>query len=98
MKREITPRKPQPESPQERPSFADVYNEGAVYVWHTLRRLGVADADCPDATQEVFVIVHRRLPEYEPRNRLLGWLAAITANVAAQYRDRDRRKPRTEGE
>jgi RNA polymerase sigma-70 factor (ECF subfamily) len=98
MKREITPRRPQPEPPQERPSFADVYNEGAVYVWRTLRRLGVADADCSDATQEVFVIVHRRLPQYEPRSRLLGWLAAITSNVAAQYRDRDRRKPRTDGE
>jgi RNA polymerase sigma factor (sigma-70 family) len=73
------------------PTFAEVYAEGADYVSRTLRRMGVAEADCPDAMQEVFVVVHRRLPGYEPRERLFGWLAAIAANVAAQHRHRNRR-------
>jgi RNA polymerase sigma-70 factor (ECF subfamily) len=78
------------------PSFAEVYAQGADYVFRTLRRMGVTEADCPDAMQEVFVVVHRRLPGYEPRQRLFGWLAAITANIAAQHRDRYRRTPPVE--
>jgi RNA polymerase sigma factor (sigma-70 family) len=82
-----------PATPPARPTFAEVYAQGADYVFRTLRRMGVAEADCPDATQEVFVVVHRRLPGYEPRERLFGWLAAITANIAAQHRDKNRRTP-----
>jgi RNA polymerase sigma-70 factor, ECF subfamily len=85
-----------PATPPARPTFAEVYAQGADYVFRTLRRMGVAEADCPDATQEVFVVVHRRLPGYEPRERLFGWLAAIAANIAAQHRDRYRRTPLVE--
>ncbi len=38
--------------------------------------------------QEVFVVVHRRLPEYEPRHRLTGWLGAIAVKVAKRWRPR----------
>jgi RNA polymerase sigma-70 factor (ECF subfamily) len=74
-----------------RPSFREVYAGNVDHVWRTLRRLGVHEAWCDDATQEVFVVVHRRLPEYEPRDRLRGWLGAIAANVAAKYRHREGR-------
>ena len=73
-----------PAGPCLRPTFAELYAQGADYVFRTLRRMGVPEADCPDGTQEVFVVVHRRLSEYEPRERLFGWLAAIAANIAAR--------------
>ena len=76
-----------------RPTFAEVYDEGADYVFRTLRRMGVAEGDCPDAMQEVFVVVHRRLPDYDPRRKLKGWLAGISANIAAQHHERNRRGP-----
>ena len=82
-----------PPKPGEQPSFDVVYRQGARYVWRTLRRLGVAERHCEDAMQDVFVIVQRRLPEYDPRDRLTGWLGAITANVAAKYRSKEQREP-----
>lgn len=58
------------------------------FVWRTLRRLGVPIADLPDVAQEVFLVVHRRLPDYEARGRVTTWLFPICLHAA---RDRRRR-------
>jgi RNA polymerase sigma-70 factor (ECF subfamily) len=59
------------------------------FAWRVLRRLGVREADVDDACQEVFVTVHRRLPEYEPRAASpRAWLYAICVRVAADHRKR----------
>jgi RNA polymerase sigma factor (sigma-70 family) len=81
-----------PPAPQGRPTFDEVHAQGAAYVYRTLWRLGVAEADCPDAAQDVFVIVHRRLPAYQPRNRLRAWLRKIAAGVAGEYRRKRERE------
>jgi RNA polymerase sigma-70 factor (ECF subfamily) len=54
-------------------------------MWRTLRRLGVLPAQLDDAAQDVFVIVHRRLPQFDGRS-LRGWLYAIAVRVASDYR------------
>ena len=63
-------------------SFQQVYAECAPFVWRSLRRLGVRDADLEDVCQEAFVVVHRRLPELDgsasPRTWLLNALASTT--------------------
>ena len=76
-----------------RPTFAEVYEHGADYVFRTLRRMGVPETDCPDATQETFVIVHRRLPDYDPQRRLKAWLAGISANIAKRHHEKAQRTP-----
>ena len=48
-------------------SFDDVYNQHAPMVWRVLRTFGVSEAQIEDAVQDVFVVVHRRLPEWEGR-------------------------------
>jgi RNA polymerase sigma-70 factor (ECF subfamily) len=53
-----------------------------------LRRLGVPEADLDDAAQDVFVVVHRRLAELEPRPSLKGWLFGIAQRVAIARRRR----------
>src|SRR6185436_16209563 len=40
-----------------------LYNAYADFVFRSLRRLGVDAASLPDALQEVFIVVHRRLDE-----------------------------------
>jgi len=67
------------------PSFERVYAEYFRSIWRTLRRLGVAPAQLDDAAQDVFVVVHRRLPEFDGRS-LRGWLYAIAVRVASDYR------------
>ncbi len=63
------------------------------YAGRTLRYLGVREADIDDLLQEVFVVVHRRLHEYEPRQRFESWLRVICVNVVRNYRRSERRRP-----
>lgn len=64
-----------------------VYEENFQFVWKALRRLGVREADVPDAVQDVFIVVHRKLPEFEGRSKITTWLFGIAMRVA-----RDRQK------
>jgi RNA polymerase sigma-70 factor (ECF subfamily) len=62
--------------------FRAVYEEHFRFVWRTLRGLGVREADATDAAQEVFVVVHRRLAEFEARSKFTTWLFGICQRVA----------------
>lgn len=69
------------------PSFERVYRDGFAFVWSTLLRLGVPRAAVEDATQDVFVVVHRRLAEFEGRGSgLRSWLFTIVRRVAYRHR------------
>lgn len=63
----------------------DVFEEHYDFVWRTLRRLGVAEADVDDAVQEVFLVVHRKLGEFEGRSKITTWLWGICYRTACQY-------------
>jgi len=69
-------------------SFAAVYRDHFGFVWRTLRALGVADGAVDDALQDVFVVVHRRLPEFEERAPVGAWLYEIARRIAHRYRTR----------
>jgi RNA polymerase sigma-70 factor (ECF subfamily) len=69
------------------PGFKEVYDEHFRFVWRSLRRLGVHESDVADAVQDVFLIVHRRLDEFEGRSKVSTWLYGISYRVA-----RDRRR------
>jgi RNA polymerase sigma-70 factor (ECF subfamily) len=58
------------------------------YVRRTLRRLGVHPNDVHDQAQEVFLTVHRLLPDYDPSRPLRPWLFGITYRIAGRYRVR----------
>lgn len=66
--------------------FAAVYDELFDFVWRTARRLGVAPEALDDVCQEVFVVVHRRLPEFEGRSSLKTWAFGILHNVVLVHR------------
>lgn len=66
----------------------DVFRTHFGYVFNTLRRLGVREADLPDLTHDVFVVVHRKSDHYDPTRPLKPWLFGIAANAAADYRRR----------
>jgi RNA polymerase sigma-70 factor (ECF subfamily) len=68
------------------PPFAEVFREHAGYVSRALSRLGVPAADADDALQDVFVVVFRRMHEFEHRARLRTWLYAIAFRVASDRR------------
>lgn len=76
-------------------TVAQVYEAHADFVWRTLARFGVPEADRPDQLQEVFVVVHRRLPEFRGDAALTTWLFGIARRVAAAYRRRSYRHRET---
>jgi RNA polymerase sigma-70 factor, ECF subfamily len=75
------------------PDFAAIYRDQFGFVWRTLRRFGVEPPSLDDAAQEVFVVVYRRLGDYDARSSLKSWLFGIASRVAAQRRRSARRRP-----
>jgi len=84
------------ERPEKAGDFADLFLAHASFVWRVLRRLGVPDADAEDALQEVFLVVHRKLPTYEDRGSLRAWLFTIARQVASRHRRSAVRRKRRE--
>jgi RNA polymerase sigma-70 factor (ECF subfamily) len=72
--------------------FDAVYGQYAEFVWRSLRRLGVEEAHLADATQDVFVVVHRGLGRFEARSELRTWLFGIVLRVASEWRRKTRRR------
>jgi RNA polymerase sigma-70 factor (ECF subfamily) len=74
------------DAPTTRPSLHNLYRAELGYVMHTCRRMGVADRDLPDVTHDVFVVVHRKLPEYDPARPIRPWLMGIATRVALDHK------------
>src|SRR5215831_4787966 len=68
------------------PTFDDVYEESFDYVFRIVARLAnCSAADAEDLAQEVFVVVHRRLGEFEGRAQLSTWLFQIAYRVVGAH-------------
>ena len=67
-------------------TFEETYRAHFAFVWRSLRRLGIAEDDAADAAQDVFIIVHRKLPEFAGRSKLTTWLYGICFRVASERR------------
>lgn len=72
------------------PAFRALFEGEFSYVIHALYRLGVRRPDLEDLTHEVFVTVHRVLPDYDTRRPLRPWLFGIALRIASDYRRRAR--------
>jgi RNA polymerase sigma-70 factor (ECF subfamily) len=73
-------------------TFEQIYEEHFDFVWRNARRLGVPDASVDDAVQETFLVLHRRLGEFQGRCSLKTWLFRVLVRVAADHRRSVRRK------
>jgi len=63
-----------------------LYVENADRVHRFLARMGVPPADLDDLLQDVFVVVHRKLPEFDGRVAFTTWLFAIAVRIAKNHR------------
>jgi RNA polymerase sigma-70 factor, ECF subfamily len=73
-------------------AFDQVYEAHFSFVFRNAKRLGVADASVDDVVQEVFVVLYRRLDDYDRRSSIRGWIYGILCNVVREYRRTRRRK------
>lgn len=67
-------------------TLAEVYRAHAGFVWRVVRRLGVAEEAQEDVMHDVFLVVHRRLGDFDGRAALTTWLFGIARGVAANHR------------
>lgn len=70
----------------DRAELGRLYRQHADFVWRTLVRLGIDNADAEDVAHEVFLIVGRRLADFDPESSLRAWLYGIARGVAANRR------------
>jgi RNA polymerase sigma-70 factor, ECF subfamily len=75
-------------------TVGEIYAEHAKFVWRNLRRLGVPPSAIEDAVQDVFLVVHRQLPEFAGRSSLRTWIFGIVLRVASRQRERFRNNQR----
>ena len=68
-----------------RPEFREIYATYFDYVWRGAAHRGVPAAALDDVTQEVFIVIDRKLAEFEGRSSLRAWIAGIVRRVVADY-------------
>ena len=67
-------------------TLPEIYNRHADFVWRTLRRLGVSEVEASDAVQDVFLVVHAKLSQFEGRSSMTTWLFTICRTIARSRR------------
>lgn len=72
--------------------IAELYREHHAFVWRVLRRCGVPEADLDDAVQDTFLVMVRRLDDFDGRAAITTWLYAIAVRVASTRRRSRRRE------
>ena len=65
--------------------LASLFRDHAAFVWRVLKRHGVQPRDLEDAVQEVFLVVHRKLPEFQGRSSVRTWLYSISAALSRRH-------------
>lgn len=80
-----------PSAPRSRAvSFDEVYRTHVDFLFRATRAFGVAPHVVDDVLQDVFVVVHRRLPEHDGQGSIRSWLLKILFNVVRDHRRRGR--------
>ena len=74
------------------PDFATVFRDNAAFVWRALLGLGVAEADVQDASQLVFLVLHRRLESFDGSSSLRTFIYGICLRVASEQRRKVQRR------
>ncbi|HMJ14192.1 MAG TPA: sigma-70 family RNA polymerase sigma factor [Polyangiaceae bacterium] len=68
--------------------FRRIFDKHMPLAWRALRRLGVREADVADVCQEVFMVIHRRLDDFDRSLSMPSWIYGICVRVASEYRRR----------
>jgi len=87
----VVARRRQPDASE----FAELYRGHVAFVWRMLTHFGVGEANVEDATQDVFIVVHRRWSTWREGVSPRSWIYGIVRRVAADHRrahGRHRRK------
>jgi RNA polymerase sigma-70 factor (ECF subfamily) len=74
--------------------FTALYEQHFDFVWRSVCMLGATPDIADDAAQDVFLVAHRRLGDFEARSAPRTWLFAIALRVVSGLRRGRRRRVR----
>lgn len=74
-----------PDAPRPHLDLEHVYEHYSDFVFRVCRQLGVPQHAAEDVTHDVFMVVARRLEEFEGRGTLRSWLYGVTRRVVMHY-------------
>jgi RNA polymerase sigma-70 factor (ECF subfamily) len=63
-----------------------IYRDHFDFVWRCLLRLGIPRPAAEDVAQDVFLVVRRRLADFDRERAVQPWLFGIARRVASEYR------------
>ena len=66
----------------------ELFERYAAFVWRPLKYQAVAERDLDDVSQEVFLVVFRKLAELDDRGPIRPWIYGVCLRVASDYRRR----------
>lgn len=66
--------------------LSEIYRDNFEFVWRSVRRLGLPEAQVDDAVQDVFMVAYRRLADFEGRSTIRTWLFGIAIRVVKDHR------------
>jgi RNA polymerase sigma-70 factor (ECF subfamily) len=81
----ITPLPAPKVAPPQR-AFAALFEREFSYVWRTLARLGIPEADREDLANEVFFQIYRQLANADLDRPLRPWIFAFAFRIASSHR------------
>jgi RNA polymerase sigma-70 factor (ECF subfamily) len=74
-------------------SLTQIYQEHVDFVWRNARRLGMSSESADDVVQDVFIVVQRRLGDFETgHGSMRSWIFGILIRVVHDHRRSHRRK------
>jgi RNA polymerase sigma-70 factor, ECF subfamily len=88
----LDPHREEPASDRAVFEFKALYEEHFAFVWRNLQRFGVRKPELDDAVQDVFIVVHRKLSDFQPKASIRAWIFGIVASVARTHRRTRARK------
>jgi RNA polymerase sigma-70 factor, ECF subfamily len=92
LSRRLPPAEPRPGAAAARPTFDELYDAHVEFLWRNARRLGVGDDAADDVLQQVFLVVHRRLPDVALMGSEKAWLFGVLLRVVREHKRLLRRK------
>lgn len=70
--------------------FREIYASYFGFVWSCSRRFGIPESEVEDVVQEIFVVIHTRLPTLEQPESLRSWIYGIVRRTASTYHRKKR--------
>lgn len=69
-----------------RPTLEGLYREHVRFAWRTARYLGVPAREAQDVVHEIFIVVQRRLDDFDPGQSARAWIGGITRRVVMHHK------------